>query len=373
MGPDLETSWDALKKGISGIKPPRASTLPAGQIKDFEIKEFFSPKEIQRLDLFVLFGVAAARMALSDAGLYGKDIKAGVLLGSSRGGVRTIEKALNSRKISPYAMHASTVGMAASYIGQKFGLKGHSFGISSACASGMQAIGEGMRLIQSGAENIVLAGGAEAPISRLCIEGYGRAGALSKTGSSRPFDILRDGFVLSGGASVLVLEEYESAVKRGARIYGEISGYGNTLDAFHETRPSSSGEAQAMLAALKSANLDSTKIDLISAHATSTRLGDRVEAHALKEVFSNRLEKIPVIAIKSLTGHMLSASGPFEIAVTLLCMKEGILPPYPHLGQKEIQLDLARESRKTDARTALLNSFGFGGFNVSIVLKVFHM
>jgi len=376
LGYDFQSSWEALKKGTSGITAISrfdASGLAwkrAGEIKALDLEEFFAIKEMNRLDPFTLYGAFSARMALEDAGLPVNGLEAGVVIGSSRGGITMLEKALlKGRRISPYTMHASTVGMAASFIAQKFGVKGRSLGVSSACASGMHAIGEAYGLIKKGQEKIVLSGGAEAPITRLCIEGYGRAGALSKTDSrfaSRPFGSGRDGFVLSEGACVLILEEYKNAVKRKARIYGEIIGYGNIISALHETRPDPNGEIECMGLPLKEAGLLPEEVGLISAHATGTQLGDRIEADAIKEIFGI---KVPVTALKSLTGHMLSASGPFEAAAALMCLREGLLPPYPHLKENESGLKISIKGEKIKGGYALVNSFGFGGFCASLALK----
>jgi 3-oxoacyl-[acyl-carrier-protein] synthase II len=377
IGETFRSSWEAVKKGVPGIGPLTrfdAAGFPwkiSGEIKDLNFKEFFSIKEINRLDPFILYGALSASMALEDAGFTQKGIKAGIVIGSSRGGVMTMEKNLLSGKISPYAMHASTVGMAASFIGQKFAIRGHSLGISSACASGMHALGEAVRLIRSGTEKIVLAGGAEAPVTRLCVEGYGRAGALSRAFppyASRPFDARRDGFVLSEGGAVLILEEYNNPIKRKAKIYGEIIGCGNALSATHETRPDIFGEIRAMKDALKEAGIGPEDIGLIAAHATGTPLGDKIEADAIKQVFGT---KTPVIALKSLTGHMLSASSPFEAAVTLMSLRDGVIPPYKHLEENESGLNISIKGKKIKGQYALVNSFGFGGFCASVVLRIF--
>ncbi|TAL24394.1 MAG: beta-ketoacyl-[acyl-carrier-protein] synthase family protein [Nitrospirae bacterium] len=305
---------------------------------------------------------------------------AGVIIGSSRGGITTIENSLNRSngsnrlRLSPYFMPSTGIGMAASYTAQKMGIKGYCLGISNACASGTNAIGEAYRLIKSGYSGPVLAGGAEAPVCRLCIEGYGATGALSKisdSSASRPFDKTRDGFVLSEGACVLVLEDYEAALKRGARIYGEIIGYGNTTDAFHQTRPNSEGEAGAISAAIKEAGININDIDYISAHATSTPMGDKAETEAIERVFGKGSYEIPVSSMKSMSGHMLSASGAFEAAVTLMSMKEGIITPTLNLKEKDTECDLnyVTEIKKTEIKTAVSNSFGFGGVNAALALR----
>jgi 3-oxoacyl-[acyl-carrier-protein] synthase II len=247
-----------------------------------------------------------------------------------------------------------------------------------------------MRLVRHGYETVVLCGGAEAPVTRLCIEGYGRTGALSKNNSkddspyaSRPFDAARDGFVLSEGACLLVLEEQGRALRRGAKIYGEIAGYGNFADAFHgginsdgrpsglfsDVRPSAHGEGQAMRRSLEDAGIKERDVGLLSAHATATVLGDRVEEEAIRMVFGKEAERLPVVAAKGLTGHMLSASGAFEAALALMCMKEGLVPPYPHLENTDSGLSISKEMKPLKAKAALVNSFGFGGLNACLVLK----
>lgn len=411
LGNSFEASWEAAKKGVSGIAPVTrfdASGIKwkvAGELKGFEASRYLSQKEISHLDPFVLYAVAASIMAVEDAGLIKsaevrkcrsaevlKDTarlpsfraselaSGGVIIGSSRGGITTIENGLNrssrsSRsRPSPYFMPSTSIGMAASYVAQKLGIKGYSLGISNACASGANAIGEGYRLIKSGYAGPVLAGGAEAPICRLCIEGYGVSGALSKINDSsanRPFDRTRDGFVLAEGACVLVLEDYETALKRGAQIYGEIIGYGNTTDAYHLTRPNPEGEARAISMAIEQAGIDIKDIDYISAHGTSTPLGDKAETEAIKLAFGKRAYEIPVSSVKSMSGHMLSASGAFEAAITLMSMKEGIITPTLNLKEKDIECNLnyVTEIKKAGIKTAVSNSFGFGGVNAVLVFR----
>jgi 3-oxoacyl-[acyl-carrier-protein] synthase II len=271
-------------------------------------------------------------------------------------------------------MSSTTISMASSYVAQKLGIKGYCLGISNACASGTSAIGEAYRLIRSGYQGPVLCGGAEAPVCRLCIEGYGSSGVLSKvnnSSASRPFDRTRDGFVLSEGACVFVLEDYGSALKRGARIYGEIAGYGNTTDAFHQTMPHPEGEAKAIKTAIDEAGLKPGDIDFINAHGTSTPLGDKTETEAIKLSFGNRAYHIPVTSIKSVTGHMLAASGALEAAVTLMSMNEGIIPPTINLKERdpECDLDYVTQLRISEVMFAISNSFGFGGVNAVLVFK----
>lgn len=416
IGNSLYESWNSAKSGLSGIGPIKrfdTSNLKwvvGGELKGFEPTEYLSQKELMRLDPFIHYAVAAAIMAVDDAGLIGQSSTTGqglivkknpinheclppadnylslggIIIGSSRGGIITIEKELHKlylsdarfRKphLSAYLMPSTTIGMAPSYVAQRLGIKGYCLGISNACASGTNAIGEGYRLIKSGFKYPLLCGGAEAPLCQICIEGYGIAGALSKAKdytASRPFDKSRDGFVLSEGACILVLEEYKMAINRGARIYGEIVGYGNTTDSFHQTIPSVEGQARTMKEALTDAGLNPKAVDFISAHATSTPIGDRIETEAIKLCFGKDAYRIPISSIKSMTGHMLSASGPLETAFTLLSMSESVIPPTINLKERDpsCDLDYVTELRKKDIEVAIINSFGFGGLNAVLVLK----
>ncbi len=382
LGDSLYKSWESAKSGLSGIgeitrfDSSNIKWKVAGEIKGFDAEAYLSKKEINRLDPFVHYAVAAAVMAVEDAGINKELDSGGVIIGSSRGGISTLERSIlrHESRISAYLMTATTINMAASYVAQKMGIHGYCLGISNACASGANAIGEAYKLIKSGYKGPVLCGGAEAPVCRICIEGYGVSGALSKVNdstASKPFDIRRDGFVLSEGACILVVENYEIALKRGAKIYGEIIGYGNTVDAFHQTRPSSYGEAEAMRIAIEDANLKPEDIDFINAHAASTPLGDKTEAEAIRIVFGERTEEVPVSSVKSMTGHMLAASGALEVAFTLMSMKEGIITPIINLKEPdpECGLNLVKKTREAEIDFAISNSFGFGGVNAVLVLK----
>lgn len=420
LGASFSYSWDAAKKGNSGIGAITrfdSSRLPwkvGGELKGFNAGAYFSEKEIRNLDPFVQYAVAASFMAAEDAGLLKQSAVsnqqpekmqdsrkqkskiqnpkfenpaltcAGIVIGSSRGGITTIEKSLTSRgmrqnsgfrtRVSPYLMPSTTISMAASYAAQKLGIKGNCLGISNACASGANAIGEAFRLIRSGYSEIMLAGGAESPLCRLCVEGYGDAGALSRNNTfntPRPFDVRRDGFVLSEGACILVLEASDSASDRGAKIYGEIAGYGNTSDAFHMTRPSPEGEAAAIRIAVDDAGISCDEIDYISTHGTATEIGDLAEAEALRIVFGKRAAEIPATAIKSMTGHMLAASGALEIAFSLMSVKEGVIPPTINIEKKDpaCDINIVTEGRNAEIITAISNSSGFGGVNAAIAVK----
>ncbi len=418
-GNSLHESWRSVKSGLSGIAKTKSvdtssiKWVVSGELKGFQADRYLSKKELIRLDPFIHYAVAAAIMAVEDAGLIRQSYdvyrqltakespvdfltnecqllpdtylrSGGVIIGSSRGGIITIDRELRKLyfsnsltkrpHLSAYLMPSTTIGMAPSYVAQKLGIKGYCLGISNACASGTNAIGEGYRLIKSGFKHPVLCGGAEAPLCLICIEGYGRAGALSKVQdytASRPFDKSRDGFVLSEGACILVLEEYEMALNRGARIYGEIVGYGNTTDSFHQTIPSVEGQARAMRNGLTEAGLKPEDVDFISAHATSTPVGDKIETEAIKLCFGKFAYRVPISSIKSMTGHMLAASGPLEAAFTLLSMSEGVILPTINLRERDplCDLDYVTELRKKNIEIAISNSFGFGGLNAVLVLK----
>ena len=404
LGNSFHESWTSVKKGLSGIAPLTRFNVPpmkwkmSGELKGFDAGLYLSQKEMVRLDPFVQYAVAASFMAAEDAQLAQKSLASGgVIIGSSRGGISTIEKAIRcqrsaisdqdlekkaeswklkakSFKLSPYLMPSTSVNAAASYVAQKLGIKGHCLGISNACSSGANAVGEAYRLIKSGYADMVFAGGTEAPICSLCVEGYGVSGALSKindASASRPFDKTRDGFVLAEGACVLVIEDYEAALKRGAKIYGEIIGYGNTTDAFHQTRPSAEGEARAIRIAMEEGGLLHVDVDYINVHGTSTPLGDKAETEAIKLALGKRAYEIPISSVKSMTGHMLAASGAFEAAVTLMSICEGIIPPTINLKTKDPECDLnyITKTRKAEIKTAISNSFGFGGVNAVLAFK----
>jgi 3-oxoacyl-[acyl-carrier-protein] synthase II len=399
-GNSFYDSWEAAKAGLSGIRPITkfdASEMRwkvAGELKGFDEGRYLSLKEINRLDPFVHYAVTAAMMAAEDAGLishhsslithhFSLDL-GGIIIGSSRGGISTIERELQKiylsnmthqpSHISAYVMPSTTISMASSTVAQKLGIKGYCLGISNACASGTNAIGEAYRLISSGYQGPVLCGGTEAPVCRVCVEGYGASGALSRVNdstASRPFDRTRDGFVIAEGACILVLEDYEYALKRGAKVYGEIIGYGNTTDAFHQTIPFPEGEARAIEIALIEKGLYPQDVDYINAHGTSTPLGDKTETKTIKSVFDKKAKEIPVSAVKSMTGHMLAASGALEAAFTLMSMKEGIIPPTINLKESdpECDLDYVTELRRVNIDVAISHSFGFGGVNAVLVFK----
>ncbi len=424
LGNNIKTTWDNLTRGLSGIGyitkfDAETSKLPvriAGELKNFSTEDYISKKDILRLDPFIHYATAASLMAAEDAGLIKGQIEAekirscedekktenrkfltsqplnlltseektGVIVGSSRGGIMSIENALekhllNGSPFSAYLMSSSTINMASSYIAMKFGIRGPAIGMSTACASGTNAIGEAMRLIRSGDIDMAIAGGAEAPVCKLAVGGYGAAGALSKRNdepekASRPFDRDRDGFVIAEGAGIVVLEEFEHALKRNARIYAELAGYGTSSDAFHQTKPDSNGEALAIKKALDDAKITTDDVDLINAHATSTVLGDLAETQAIIKAFGDRAHDIPVNSYKSMLGHILGGAGAVEAALTALSINKGVIIPTTNLENPDPGCNLKHTTSITDKEIniALSNSFGFGGVNAVLVLKKFN-
>lgn len=403
LGNSFPDSWNSVKAGLSGVRivtKVSASHMKwkaAGELMNFRAEDYLGAKEALRLDPFVHYAVASAIMSAEDAGLLRKSeekdrgsknydylASGGVIIGSSRGGISSLEKAFMQMKnsaidapgcrLSAYLMPATTISMAASSIAQKLGIQGYSLSVSNACASGSNAIGEAYRLLKTGFKGPLIAGGADAPICRLCIEGYGMSGALSKAEplyASRPFDRHRDGFVLSEGACTLVLENYENALKRGTKIYGEVIGYGNTVDAFHQTKPDLNGEIRALRSAIAEADIKTDDIDYINAHGTSTPIGDHVEAEAILTALGGKAHHIPVSAIKSMTGHMLAASGAFEAACTAMSLLEGVVPPTINLREKDSRcnINIITEKSNHTIKTALSGSFGFGGVNAVLIFK----
>ncbi|WP_420264447.1 beta-ketoacyl-[acyl-carrier-protein] synthase family protein [Candidatus Magnetominusculus dajiuhuensis] len=390
LGNSFSESWSGLIEGRSGIRPlparlRRGGVTQGGQLIGFDAGQFLGVREINRLDPFVHYAVAAAAMALDDSALDDKQPSGfASIIGTSRGGITTINDAAvrlaaheNGRlRGAAYLMPATTASMAASYISQKFGLAGHTLGISNACTSGANAVGEAFRLIKHGYAEGAVAGGAEAPLCALCIAGYGASGALSKSASlsaSRPFCTGRDGFVLAEGACVVVMEGYKRALSRGARIYAEVLGYGNTSDGLDMVRPDSAMQAAAMRNALAEAAIGPEDIDFINAHATSTPLGDAVESEAIHKAFKDRAARLPVTANKSMTGHMLSASAAFETAVTAMSIYTGLIPPTINIKSVDpaCRLNVISKILKINGIAAgVTSSFGFGGVNASIVLGV---
>jgi len=394
LGTGLEKNWDALTNGRSGIGPIThfdATDFPvkfAGEVRDLSLDDFIDKKEARKMDLFIHYALAAATMALEDSGLEINQDNAervGVVVGSGMGGLPSIEKYHGAfleggyRKISPFFIPMSIINLAAGQISIKHGAKGPNIAPVSACATGTHAIGDAFRMIQRGDADAVISGGAESTVCPLGIGGFSVMKALSTRNqdplaASRPFDKNRDGFVMGEGSGIVVLEEYESAKKRGARIYGEVLGYGLTADAHHLTAPSPGGEgaARCMQMALDTAGLNPEDVDYINAHGTSTPFNDLYETMAIKSVFGDHARKLMISSTKSMTGHLLGAAGGVEAIFSLLAMSRGVVPPTINYTEPDPECDLdyvPNEARQTDLKVAISNSLGFGGTNATILFR----
>jgi 3-oxoacyl-[acyl-carrier-protein] synthase II len=394
LGCDLNVFWQRLISGYSGIRRIThfdASAMDcqiAAEVTEFEIDKYIPKKEQRRMDPFCHYAVAAAKLAIQDSGLQmaSEDPeRSGCMVGSGIGGLTTLEEqhsVLVNRgpsRCSPFMIPQMIVNMASGLIAIEHGLKGPNFCVVSACASGAHSIGEGMRKIQHGDADIMIAGGAEATISPLGIAGFASMRAMSTRNdapekASRPFDANRDGFVMGEGAGIVVLEEYEHARKRGARIYCDASGYGSTCDANHITAPAPGGEgaARAMRNAIHDAGMTLNDVDYVNAHGTSTPLNDKNETAAIKSTFGEHAKKVMVSSTKSMTGHMLGAAGGVETVVCALALHHGVVPPTINYETPDPDCDLdyvPNTARQIKIRAALNNSLGFGGHNCSLLLK----
>ncbi|MCY1021580.1 beta-ketoacyl-ACP synthase II [Pyxidicoccus sp. MSG2] len=393
-GTGVEKSWDALVNGRSGVGPitlfdaSRLDCRIAGEVKDFEPEDYIERREVRRMDRFAQFAVVAADMALADSGLKITPENAervAAIIGSGIGGIASMEetyrKALEKGpdRISPFFILQMIINMAPGYVTMRHGIKGPSWSTNSACSTSAHSIGEAMRGIQRGEFDAAVAGGSEAPISLLGVGGFAAMKALSTRNdapqeASRPFDADRDGFVLAEGAGMVVLEEWEQARARGARIYAELSGYGASSDAHHVTSPAPEheGAQRSMRAALKDAGLTPADIGYVNAHGTSTDIGDVLEMQGIARVFGDAARSLAVSSTKSMTGHMNGAAGAAEAVISVLALTRGVLPPTINLRNKDPRITLdcvphtAREAR-VDA--VMSNSFGFGGTNVSLVFR----
>ncbi|MEW5553132.1 beta-ketoacyl-ACP synthase II [Peribacillus frigoritolerans] len=394
IGNNVEKFWRNLTEGKSGISSIDTFDVSnhkakiAGIIRDFNADDTLGKNEARRLDRFSQFALAAAEQAWSDSKLDIDDInleRLGVYVGSGIGGIETLIENVDTlrkkgpRRVSPTLVPAMISNAAAAQISIKWNAMGPTMSPVSACAIGNTAIGEAFRLIRYGEADAVFAGGAEAAITDLSLASFGNATALSTRNdnpakASRPFDINRDGFVMSEGAGILILESLSHALRRDAKIYAEVIGYGASSDAYHmvATHPEGKGAYLAMKMALKNANISPKEIDVISAHATSTEVGDRSETLAIKKLFESKAYQIPITANKSMLGHMLGAAGGVEAIALAKSLKEGIIPPTINLEKPDSLCDLdyvPGVARKVEISTGLSNSFGFGGHNAAIVLK----
>ncbi len=394
LGNDLASSWDGITNGRSGLGPITSfdtslfTTRIAGEIRDFDPTAYMSPKDVKKMDAFIHYGIAASLMAMDDSGLEVTEANAeriGAIIGAGIGGILGIEEQTakylegGPRKISPFYIPSTIINMLPGQLSIMKGIKGPSFSAVSACATSNHSIGMAMRMIQYGDADVMIAGGAERGSSPTSVGGFCSMKAMSTrnedpAAASRPWDRDRDGFVLGDGAGILVLEEYEHAKARGARIYCELVGFGASSDAYHMTAPSENGEgpARCMAMALKDAKLNPDQVDYLNAHGTSTPLGDLAETLAMKRAFGDHAYKTMISSTKSMTGHLLGAAGGVEAIFSVLAIDKGIIPPTINLENPGEGCDLdyvpniARE-KKIDV--AMSNGFGFGGTNGTLVFK----
>ncbi|MGY0692780.1 beta-ketoacyl-ACP synthase II [Virgibacillus sp. FSP13] len=393
LGNDVKTTWDNIvagKSGIDFVTKVNIDDFPAkvaAEVKDFEPTSYMDKKDARKMDPFTQYAVAAAKMAVEDAGLeINEDIanRVGVWIGSGIGGMQTWEdqhkKFLDKgpRRVSPFFVPMMIPDMAAGQVSIQLGAKGINSCSTTACASGANSIGDAFKVIQRGGADYMIAGGTEAPISNMAFAGFCSAKALSLNddpqSASRPFDKNRDGFVMGEGSGILMLETLESAQKRGARIYGEIVGYGATGDAYHITAPALDGEgaARAMQQALDDANLSPADVDYINAHGTSTELNDKYETVAIKSVFGEHASDVAVSSTKSMTGHLLGAAGGIESVIAVKSIEDGVIPATTNYETSDPECDLdyvPNEARKQNVDVVMSNSLGFGGHNVALVFK----
>jgi 3-oxoacyl-[acyl-carrier-protein] synthase II len=392
VGNDVDSAWDNIVNGRSGIStitrfdPSALSARIAGEVKNFDVTQYISAKEAKQMDTFIHYGLAAGVQAWRDSGLdiSGADAERyGVILGSGIGGLPRIEETQTDylergpRRISPFFVPASLINLISGQLSILLGLKGPSYAVVSACTTGLHSIGDAARLIEYGDADVMIAGGAESTVTPLGIGGFAAMRALSTRNddpatASRPWDRDRDGFVLGEGSGALVLVEYEHARKRGARIYGEFSGYGMSSDAHHITSPDRDGPRRGMVNALRNGGINADEVQYINAHGTSTPLGDRNESEALKLAFGDHAAKLVVNSTKSMTGHLLGAAGGIEAVFTTLAVYHQVSPPTINIFNQDPECDLdycANEARDMKIDVALSNSFGFGGTNGSMIVR----
>lgn len=394
VGTGKDDFWVNIKSGVSGIDKitrfdyTNYQTQIAGEVKDFTPEDYISKKELKKMDRFTQFAMVASKLAVADSELDLNNIdgnRMGTVIGTGIGGVETIEaqhKNLlekGNRRVSPFFIPMMIGNMAAGQVAIEFGAKGPSTNICTACASGTNSVGDAFKIIQRGDADIMIAGGTEAAVAEFAVAGFCNMKAMSTNNdnpqkASRPFDKDRDGFVMGEGCGILILEELESAIKRNAKIYAEIVGYGMTSDAYHITTPAENGEgaARSMQMAINDAGIEPEKIDYINAHGTSTYYNDLYETMAIKSVFGENAKNISISSTKSMTGHLLGASGAIEAIVCALAIKDNFVPPTINLENPGEGMDLDYTPNKGKERTinyALSNSLGFGGHNATIVLK----
>lgn len=396
LGLDLMSSWKAVIEGKSGVgyithfDASDYSVRIAAEVKGFDPANYIELKEVKKMDRFIHFAVAATHMAFEDSMLKITPENAertGIVIGSGMGGLPAIEYyhrillEKGWKRVSPFFIPMVIVNLAAGQISIRYGIKGPTLAVTTACATGNHSIGEAFRMIQYGDADVIIAGGAEAVITPMAIAGFAVMRALSTRNdepekASRPFDLNRDGFVMGEGAGIIILEELEHAIKRGAKIYAELVGYGMSSDAYHITAPAPAGTggASCMKMALNDAGISPEEVDYINAHGTGTKQGDELETQAIKTVFGEHAYKLSVSSTKSMTGHLLGAAGGVEAIFTILSIYEDIVPPTINLDNSDPECDLdyvPYKPRKKQVRYAMSNSFGFGGTNASLLFKKF--
>jgi 3-oxoacyl-[acyl-carrier-protein] synthase II len=396
LGIGNQENWEGLIQGRSGIGPITrfdASEYPcriAGEVKGFNPEDWVPKKDVKKMDLFIHYAMAASEIAMRDAAFQVAPSEAervGVFIGSGIGGLPSIERQHaillreGPRRISPFFIVGLIVNMASGQVSIRYGAKGPNQAACTACATGTHAIGDAFEIIKRGDADVMIAGGCEGVIAPLCVGGFCAMRALSTRnedpkGASRPFDRERDGFVISEGAGVVILEELGHAVRRGAKVYAEVAGYGTSGDAFHVSAPSDDGDGpvRVMQRAIRDAGIDASAIDYVNAHGTSTPQGDAVETRAIRTVFGARAHKVAVSSTKSMTGHLLGGAGGLETAILALVVERDQVPPTINYTTPDPECDLdyvPNESRRMTVRFGLNNSFGFGGTNAALVLKKF--
>jgi 3-oxoacyl-[acyl-carrier-protein] synthase II len=396
VGNTVDQAWANLLAGTSGIgliskfDSSAFSCRIAGEVRALDLDRYISPKDARAMDTFIHYGIVAAVQAVEDAGLATGDAlgeeeatRIGCVIGSGIGGLPMIEHtnieftARGPRRISPFFVPASIINMTAGHVSMRFGFKGPNIAIATACTTGLHCIGEAGRMIEYGDADVMVAGGSEAAVSHLGVGGFAAMRALSTRNddpatASRPWDKDRDGFVLGEGGGIMVLEEYEHAKARGARIYAELAGFGMSADAGHMTAPNMDGPRRAMLSALRNASLNPEDIDYLNAHGTSTPLGDINETNAIKAALGEHAKRIVISSTKSMTGHLLGGAGGLESVFTVLALYHQKCPPTINLFNQDPECDLdycANEARDMPIRAALKNNFGFGGTNGALVFK----
>ena len=396
VGNSVASAWDAVINGRSGIGPitefdcSQLNTHLAGEVRDFEVGDYISPKEARRYDKFIHYGMAAGIQAMQDSGLLEENPgidpeRVGFSIGAGIGGIATIEQTMllyearGARRVSPFYIPGTIVNMIGGNLSIRYGFKGPNISIVTACTTSTHNIGNAARLIAYGDADVMVSGGAEYATTPTALAGFMSAKAMSTRnddpeGASRPWDDGRDGFVLSNGAAMVVVEELEHARKRGAPIYAEVVGYGMSGDAHHMTAPPEDGEgaARCMQIALNDAGMNPEEVDYINAHGTSTPLGDRAESDAVKTVFGDHAYKLAVSSTKSMTGHLLGAAGGIEAVFSVMAIKDGILPPTINLENPSEGCDLdyvPHTAREVPIKTAVSNSFGFGGTNGTLIFR----